>query len=90
MVKGVSKRIVVVKSPDGKFFEEAIFIVRDGVTENGVSADDIMTEACAIANRYIRRAPTRKRVIPQLRWLRPAVVGAGVTGVLWLVSTFVL
>ena len=29
VVKGVAKRVIVVKSPDPKVFEEAIFIVRE-------------------------------------------------------------
>ena len=29
MVKGISRRVVVVDSPDPRFFEQAIFIVRN-------------------------------------------------------------
>ena len=29
MVKGISRRVVVVDSPDQRFFEQAIFIVRN-------------------------------------------------------------
>ena len=29
MVKGISKQVIVVKSPDPRFFEQAIFIVRE-------------------------------------------------------------
>ena len=30
MVKGVSKRVVVVRPDDSRFFEQAFFIVREG------------------------------------------------------------
>ena len=30
MVKGIARRVVVVKSPDPKVFDEAIFLVREG------------------------------------------------------------
>ena len=29
MVKGISRRVVVVESPDQRYFEQAIFIVRN-------------------------------------------------------------
>ena len=32
VVKGVAKRVIVVKSPDPKVFEEAIFIVREDLS----------------------------------------------------------
>ena len=35
VVKGTSKRIVVVKSPDPKVFEEAIFIVKEDFLGRG-------------------------------------------------------
>ena len=35
VVKGVAKRVIVVKSPDPKVFEEAIFIVREDYMNTG-------------------------------------------------------
>ena len=31
MVKGVTKQVVVVRCPDTKYFDQAIFMVRDGI-----------------------------------------------------------
>ena len=46
MVKGVSRRVIVVKEPDPRFFEEAIFIVKeDAFSREGISADQILQEA---------------------------------------------
>ena len=38
MVKGISRRVVVVDSPDRRFFEQAIFIVRNDAAGEGVTA----------------------------------------------------
>ena len=39
MVKGTSRRVIVVDSPDPKLFEQAIFIVRnDAFTQEGVTS----------------------------------------------------
>ena len=54
MVKGVSRRIVVVRAPEQRLFEEAIFILRDDAMHKGVTEDDIVAQACGIATRYIR------------------------------------
>lgn len=35
MVKGISRRVVVVDSPDQRFFEQAIFIVRNDAGRRG-------------------------------------------------------
>ena len=46
VVKGVSRRIVVVPSPDPEIFEKAIFIVReDFVGEKGLTDKDILRQA---------------------------------------------
>lgn len=36
MVKGISRRVVVVDSPDQRFFEQAIFIVRNDADRKSV------------------------------------------------------
>ena len=43
MVKGVSRQVIVVKSPDEKLFEQAIFILR--ADAEGVSDDMLLKEA---------------------------------------------
>ena len=37
MVKGISRRVVVVESPDQRYFEQAIFIVRNEAVGDGVT-----------------------------------------------------
>ncbi|MEG1918337.1 MAG: translation initiation factor 2, partial [Oscillospiraceae bacterium] len=53
MVKGISRRVVVVNSPDPRIFEQAIFIVRnDALMRDGVSAQEIVEEARRVAKSY--------------------------------------
>ena len=79
MVKGISKQVIVVHSPDRKLFEQAIFILRDDMGE-GVTEDALLKEA----ERVIR--------VPQVKrsWQGPlwAAAGAAVTGLVWLITTF--
>jgi len=54
VVKGTSKRVVVVKSPDPKVFEQAFFIVReDFAGGKGSPRHEILREAQEVADRYL-------------------------------------
>ena len=53
VVKGVAKRVIVVKSPDPKVFEEAIFIVREDYMKTaGVTRSQLLSEAKQAAGAY--------------------------------------
>ena len=52
MVKGTSRRVVIVRSPKPEVFDEAIFILRDGAGARGVTADDLLCEALRTAEEY--------------------------------------
>ena len=54
MVKGVSKRVILVKEPDPKYFEEAIFVLREEAFGQGVSAEQVLREARQAAKSYLR------------------------------------
>lgn len=54
MVKGVSRRVIVVRSPDPKLFEQAIFLVREeAVQEGGITAERVLAEAKRAARAYV-------------------------------------
>ena len=53
MVQGINKRVILVKTPDPKYFEEAIFILREEAFAQGVSADQVLREAQQVARTYI-------------------------------------
>ncbi len=60
MIKGISRRVIVVKSPDRRFFEEAIFIVREGVIgQGGVTADQVVEEARRLVDGFVKKRQNR-------------------------------
>lgn len=62
MIKGINRRVVVVKAPDRRFFEEAIFVLREDILgKNGVSADEVVAEARRVAESYGNRHAPKGR-----------------------------
>jgi hypothetical protein len=89
VVKGVSRRVIVIKSPDQHLFDEAIFIVRDDALRSGVTGDDIVRQAQEVADRYVRYH-LKKRFLPRLPGPAFAILGAAFTGLIWLLTQYVL
>ena len=90
MVKGVARRVVVVKSPDPKLFEQAIFIVRNDAAGEGVSARDLVEEARRVARNYAgdecgKYGRFWKELSPALYTL----MGAAAIGMAWLIAVLV-
>ena len=88
VVKGISRRVVVVESPDPELFEQAIFIVRsDALSKEGVTEQKLLGEACRIARGYgmgSERTPLWKR-IPLWGY---SVLAALAAAALWLCLWF--
>lgn len=89
MVKGVARRVIVVKSPDRRLFEQAIFILKeDAFATEGVTAEQVVAEAQRVADGYV------KRNAGPGRWLRkiPAPVyglaGAVAATLIWCMAIF--
>ena len=62
MVKGITRQVILVKSPDPRLFEEAIFIVKEeALAREGVSADKVLREARQAANGYIKQGKHLQR-----------------------------
>ena len=80
LVKGVSRQVIVVHSPDPKLFDQAIFILKDDAVGQGITEEALLKEA-----QQVIRNPARKH---RLYLSGPvwAVGGALVTGLVWLVS----
>ena len=79
MVKGISRRVVVVESPDQRYFEQAIFIVRNEAVGEGVTARELVEEARRVARGYTGGS----RLSRAWRELNPLVytlIGAGSIG----------
>lgn len=81
VVKGTARRIIVVKSPDPKVFEEAIFIVReDYMRSPGITQTRLLDEARQAANGYLGNM--RSKRTPKTRTgLLIAISSLGGTGV---------
>ncbi len=90
MVKGVSRRVVVVDSPDPQLFEQAIFIVRnDAFHRNGVTSQQVMAEAVEAAARYVGAGQGKGSPAGRLRpWLY-TLGGAGSIGLIWLAASLI-
>lgn len=88
MVRGTSRRVIVVESPDTNLFEQAIFIVRnDALSKDGVTAQQLVDEACRVARSYTRTHGVRR---PLLRVNSPVFWGAaGALGIalIWLLTS---
>ena len=80
MVKGISRQVIVVHSPDKKLFEQAIFILKDEAVGQGITEEALLKEA----QRAIR-GPQKKRKF-YLYGPVWACGGALVTGLAWLLT----
>ena len=90
MVKGISKRVVVVKNPDTRFFDQAIFLLKeDALSQKGVSQERLLEEACRVADGYARggKGQRPRRVLIQVFW---ALAGAFLVGAAWVLTTLFL
>ena len=80
MVKGITKQVIVVHSPDPKLFEQAIFILKEDAVGEGITDEMLLKEAKKAIN---------QRDVPKLMsgpaW---ACMGAGATALVWLLTNF--
>lgn len=83
MVKGTSRQVIVVHSPEPKLFEQAIFILKDGAVGEGVTDEALMKEAKQVIRGYDRPAKKGQFSLYSALW---ATGGAAVTGLVWLLT----
>ena len=86
VVKGVSKRIIVVDSPDPKVFERAIFIVREDFSrQQGVSESELLRQARQAVGDYLPSQERRGgKFWSGLRGLLYAAAGAAAAALAWI------
>lgn len=54
MVKGVSRRVIVVRNPDDGLFSEAIFILNESALCGNIrDSEAVLREACAVADDFV-------------------------------------
>ena len=81
MVKGISKQVIVVNAPEPKLFEQAIFILREDVSHEGITDEQLLREAkVAIREEH--------RFLDKTHGLVWALAGASLTGLIWSISAF--
>lgn len=82
MVKGISRQVIVVHSPDPKLFDQAIFILKDEAVEQGITDEALLKEAQQVI-RSQGSGRKRKLYLYGPVW---ACGGALITGFLWLLT----
>lgn len=77
VVKGTNRRVVVVRSPDERMFEQAIFILRDDYLQTEREGSKrLLEEARRAAGAYTARLRSPRR----RRFVRPLAAMAGAAG----------
>ncbi|MBE6957283.1 MAG: translation initiation factor 2 [Ruminococcaceae bacterium] len=90
MVKGSNRQVIVVKSPDPKLFEQAIFLLREDAAGDGVTPEQIIRQAQQAADNYLRSHSIRTRRglhLPRAAW---GLFGALAASAAWVVYLFFL
>ena len=88
VVKGITRQVILVKSPDPRLFEEAIFIVKEeALNREGVTAEQIMREARQAADGYLKQGKAwnrRLKKLPPPLWGTAGAVMASAGWAVWL------
>lgn len=77
MVKGVCRQVIVVKCPDPRLFEQAIFILKEDAVKEGITDEALLKEAERLSR------PRPRKIFRQALW---TLAGAGATGLIWLLT----
>lgn len=83
MVKGISKQVIVVQSPEPELFEQAIFILKERAVSQGVSDEALLKEA----KRLIAGSGSRQK--KRSAYSGPVWAAGGVllTGLIWFLTS---
>ena len=84
MVKGVTRQVILVRTPEAGLFEQAIFLVRsDAAEKGGLSEQDVLRQAEQAARHYaVQRTHTEH---PNLHRVLLLLAGAAAVGLAWLI-----
>ena len=88
MIKGAKKQMIVVRTGDSRYFDEAYFVLRKEVKEHPRNKNDILSEANRILEESasVPHEKTRSRLIRWLFFLAGSLCGGGLTaGILYLI-----
>lgn len=83
MVKGISRQVIVVHSPDPKLFEQAIFILKDEAVAQGVTDELLLKEAQQAIRNHVGGTRRKRFGAQGPVW---AAGGAVLTALVWLLT----
>jgi len=83
MVKGTSRQVILVQTPDPKLFEQAIFILKDDAVREGITEEALLKEARQAVQGVDRQGKKRYFYLYGAVW---ASGGALVMGLVWLLT----
>lgn len=76
----------MVRSPDTKLFEQAVFFLKeDALEKHGVGEQELLEQARRLAGEYVKKEPRRKRRLPPLFWLGAGAFSVALPWVLTLI-----
>lgn len=82
MVKGISRQVIMVQSPDPKLFEQAIFILKeDAISNESINEESLLREAKRLIG--AREKKQNWQIVATI-W---AGAGALATGIVWALTT---
>ena len=90
MVKGINRQVIVVKSPDPKLFDQAIFLLREDAFSSspGATPEQIIRQARQAADGYLRKNTVVGRAAARLSPAAWGAVGAALASVVWAAGLF--
>ena len=83
MVKGTSRQVIVVQSPEPKLFEQAIFILNDNAMGEGITDEALLKEAQQAIRGVDKPGKRKYFYLYGAVW---ASGGAMVTALIWLLT----
>lgn len=83
MVKGISKQVILLRHPDTKLFEQAIFILRENAEASNATEEALLREATEAAN-----FPREERY-QRLQCMLWGIAGAAISAAVWLVFSLI-
>ena len=84
MVKGNTRQVIVVKAPETKLFEQAIFLLKeDAIEKHGVSERELLAEAYRAANETVSAQLPSKHILSHCLW---TLAGAVPVAAAWAIS----
>ena len=89
MVKGINRQVIVVKSPDPKLFDQAIFLLReDAFSSSGTTPEQVIRQAQQAADGYLRKNTVVGRAAARVSPPIWGVLGAVLASAGWVVGLF--